>query len=181
MGRRVKSGRRVWLRRAWVRRVGVSIGVWFAAACGGPSTSGALPSAEDVIVAYESTRDIEAEIVGNVAVLTIEQDPNQLRRGGSLWAKVGPYIFLFSAETQDLFVTYPGLAAVRVVTTVGGTEVANAILTADELTEVLWRRSLNISGLARRDGTNRMTLLEDLVEWGESHTDFTYNERYTKR
>lgn len=171
MGRGLKIG----------TRMSVLLALVSASACDGPAVSGELPTAEDVVAVYESTREIEAEIVGNVAVLRIEQDPLQLRRGGSLWAKVGPYIFLFSAETRDLFVTYPGLAAIRVITTVGQSEIANAILVADELTDVLWRRSLNIAGLARRDGTTRLTLLEDLVEWGESHTDFTYNERYTNR
>jgi hypothetical protein len=68
-----------------------------------------------------------------------------------------------------------------VVIRVGDAEVANALLARDELTDVLWRRSLNIAGRARRDGTSRMTLLEDLVEWGEDHTDFTYNPRYNQR
>jgi hypothetical protein len=59
--------------------------------------------------------------------------------------------------------------------------VASALLSYDELTDVLWRRSLNISGLARRDGTERVTLLEDLIEWGEDHTEFQYNPRYVPR
>jgi len=33
------------------------------------------------------------------------------------------------------------------------------MLLADELLDIRWRRSLNISGQARRDGTERMTLL----------------------
>ena len=40
---------------------------------------------------------------------------------------------------------------------------------------------MNIAGHARRDGTDRVTLLEDLVRWGEHHTTFEYNERYTRR
>lgn len=166
-----------------VRRGGVwtcvSLAVLIGCDAAGPG--GPLPSTETVESAYEYGGAIDAEIVGNVAVLEVSQDAQQLRRGGSLWAKVGPYIFLFSEETRQLFVDYEGLAAVRVVTVVGETEVANAILAADDLTDVLWRRSLNIAGLARRDGTQRMTLLEDLVDWGESHTDFTYNERFTRR
>ena len=140
-----------------------------------------LPEPEDVVSYYDYEGGMEAEIVGNVAVLTVEQSPEQLRRGGTLWAKVGPYVFLFSEETRELFQDWPGLAGVRVITKVGSAEVANALLAHRELTDVLWRRSLNISGLARRDGTNRMTLLEDLVQWGEDHTEFTYNPRYTRR
>lgn len=140
-----------------------------------------LPSAAEVESYYDSESELTAEIDGNVAVIRVEQSARQLREGGRLWAKVGPYIFLFAEETRRLFEDFPGLAGVRVITRVGGAEVANALLTADELSDVLWRRSLNIAGRARRDGTNRMTLLEDLVEWGEAHTEFTYNERYMRR
>jgi hypothetical protein len=158
----------------------VSLSVCSLAGCGGPSEL-TLPKADDVESYYESQTGLEAELVGNVAVITVAQSPQQLRRGGSLWAKVGPYVYLFTEETYQLLEDYPGLAAVRVVTRVGGAEVANALLPRDELSGVLWRRSLNIAGQARRDGTGRVTLLEDLVEWGEEHTDFTYNTRYTSR
>jgi len=151
-----------------------------AVACG-RSGELALPTADQVVAYYEYDAGLSAEIVGNVAVLSVEQSPQQLRSGGTLWAKVGPYVFLFSEETRTLFEDYPGLAAVRVITHVGDAEVANALLTHDELTDVLWRRSLNISGRARRDGTQRMTLLEDLVDWGEEHTEFMYNPQYTRR
>jgi hypothetical protein len=49
------------------------------------------------------------------------------------------------------------------------------------LSDVLWRRGKNIAGQARRDGTDRVRLLEELVAWGEAHTEFEYNERYTRR
>ena len=91
------------------------------------------------------------------------------------------YVFLFTEETQRLFADHSGLAAVRVITLVGDAEVANVLLARDELSDILWRRSLNIAGLARRDGTERVTLLEDLVRWGETHTEYTYNPRYTQR
>lgn len=162
----------------WIAAVSLCLGS--LAGCGGPAEL-ALPEAEDVASYYESQTGLEAELVGNVAVITVAQSPQQLRRGGSLWAKVGPYVYLFTEETYQLLEDYPGLAAVRVVTRVGGAEVANALLARDELSGVLWRRSLNIAGQARRDGTGRVTLLEDLVEWGEEHTEFTYNPRYTSR
>jgi hypothetical protein len=118
---------------------------------------------------------------GNVAVITIVQPSRHISRGGTLWAKVGPYVLIFSKETEGLFQDYPGLAGVRAITvSSAGPEIARALLTRDELTDVKWRRALNISGLARRDGTRRPTLLEDLVEWGEEHTQFEYNPRYTK-
>ena len=141
-----------------------------------------LPTAEEVESVYEYTGSLEAEVNGNVATVTVVQATDQLRRGGTLWAKMGPYIFLFTDETQALFATYPGLAGVRVVTRVrNGPEVASALITRDELSDVQWRRALNISGRARRDGTGSLTLLEDLIRWGEDHTDFEYNPRYTSR
>lgn len=140
-----------------------------------------LPDAGEVATYYDYDAGLEAEVVGNVAVITVTQSAQQLRRGGSLWARVGPYVFLFTEETRQLFEDFPGLAGVRVITTVGSAEVANALLLREELSGVLWRRSLNIAGRARRDGTTRVTLLEDLVDWGETHTEFQYNNRYTRR
>jgi hypothetical protein len=142
-----------------------------------------LPTAEEVASYYGDVVGLEeADISGNVAVVAVRQPPEQLRRGGSIWAKVGPYIYLFSEETRALMGDHPGLAAVRMVTrTASGVTVASALLARDELTDVLWRRSLNVSGLARRDGSERVTLLEDLIEWGEDHTDFEYNARFVPR
>lgn len=140
-----------------------------------------LPSAEEVETYYQYADGLEAEVLGNVAVLTVEQSARQLRDGGRLWAKVGPYIFLFTEETRQLLEDFPGLAGVRVNTRVGDAEVATALLAREDMPDILWRRSLNIAGKARRDGTGRMTLLEDLVDWGESHTEYQYNERFTRR
>ena len=137
----------------------VACAVTFGLAGCESSVQGPLPSAEQVGSSYQYAGGVRAEIVGNVAVVLVPQSAQQLRRGGKLWAKVGPYIFLFSEETRLLFEEYAGLAAVRVITTVGDAEVANAMLLADELPDIRWRRSLNISGQARRDGTERITLL----------------------
>ncbi len=138
-----------------------------------------LPDAETVHSYYEYAGRLESRISGNVAVISVFQPTSQLRRGGGLWAKVGPYIFLFSRETQTLFRDFNGLAAVRVVTkTSGGSEVASALLSRDALNDLTWRRALNVSGQARRDGTERPSKLGDLVRWGEDHTEFEYNPRY---
>ena len=139
-----------------------------------------VPTAEQVEGYYTYEGRLSAEVVGNVVTITVTQDAQQLRRGGTLWAKVGPYIFLFTAETQQLFQDYPGLAGVRVRTTVGNAQVGSALLARDTLTDVLWRRSLNIAGQARRDGSERVTLLQDLVRWGEDRTEYEYNPRYTR-
>ena len=166
---------RVVMRRVWV----VVMGLALLAGCAQQDL--VLPQDDDIVEAFQSERPLSGELVGTVAVLYVEQSSQQLRRGGSLWAKVGPYVFLFSEETRGLLEAYPGLAGVKVETRVGDAMVASALLSRGELSDLLWRRSLNIAGQARRDGTNRMTLLEDLVRWGEDHTVFEYNERYTRR
>lgn len=163
-----------------VERLAVLILLAGLSACAG-SSAPSLPTAEEVEGYYEYEAELEAEISGNVAVITVEQSVDQLRRGGRLWAMVGPYIFLFTEETRQLLEDHPGLAGVRVNTRVGEARVATALLVRDEMPEILWRRSLNIAGKARRDGSRRMTLLEDLVEWGEAHTEYDYDERFTRR
>jgi hypothetical protein len=149
------------------------------AACDEPDLT--LPTSDDVASSYSYGGDLTVEMSGNVAEIRIVQPASQLRRGGTLWAKVGPYVILFSQETEDLFLAYPGLAGVRAVTvTPGGAEVARALLPRDALNGITWRRALNVAGLARRDGTRRPTLLEALVSWGEDRTEFEYNSRYIR-
>ena len=140
-----------------------------------------IPSVSAVEDEFQYGGSLSAAVNGNVVEVTITQPERQIRRGGTLWAKVGPYVLLFSEDTENLFRDYPGLAGVRVVTTLpGGEEVARALLPRDNLNDLTWRRALNISGLARRDGTRRPTLLENLVRWGEDHTEYTYNPRFTR-
>ncbi len=142
----------------------------------------AVPDGPDIEGYYAYGNGLTADINGNVAEITINQSADQLRRGGALWAKVGPYVVLFTDETRQLFEDYPGLAGVRVITRVtNGPEVARALLHRSAMSEVQWRRGLNIAGLARRDGTQRVGLMQDLVRWGEDHTDHEYNPRYTSR
>jgi hypothetical protein len=138
-----------------------------------------LPTSGHVEAAYIYEGTLSAAMSGNVAEITIAQPERQLERGGTLWAKVGPYVILFSQETQELFHTYPGLAGVRAITvSTDGTEVARALLLRGTLNDLTWRRALHVSGIARRDGTQRPTLLEDLVRFGEDHTEYEYNPEY---
>jgi hypothetical protein len=140
-----------------------------------------VPTAGEVEEAFTYEGALSVSMSGNVAEVRVSQPEQHLRRGGSLWAKVGPYVILFSEESENLFRSYPGLAGIRVVTTTpGGLEVARALLPRDTLNDLTWRRALNIAGQARRDGTRRPTLLESLVRWGEDHTEFDYNPRYTR-
>jgi hypothetical protein len=140
-----------------------------------------VPDSGQVEDAYLYHGDLSASMSGNVAEITIVQGGQQLRRGGTLWAKVGPYVLLFSEETENLFREYPGLAGVRVITeTSGGTEVARALLSREELNGITWKKARRIAALARRDGTKQPTRLEDLVEYGEEHTEFEYNPRFSR-
>lgn len=166
MGRRA---RRAWLMVAMAPAL---------TACG-KEPAAALPDPTTVAAYYSYEGALEARLSGNVAEIVVTQPAAQLRRGGSLWARVGPYVFLFTEETWQLLEDHPGLAGVRVVTQVeGGTEVARALLLRTELTGVQWRRALNIAGRARTEGSERPGLLEQLVRWGEDHTEFTYSPRF---
>ena len=140
-----------------------------------------VPSSAEVEDAYIYPGGLSATVNGNVAEVTITQAARDLRRGGTLWAKVGPYVLLFSEETEGLFRDFPGLAGVRVITVSSeGAEVARALLARDSLNGITWKKARNICGLARRDGTRRPSLLEKLVEWGEDHTEFSYNSRFIR-
>jgi len=144
------------------------------------ATNLALPSESEAGAHYASSSDVTVRVSGNVVELTVDQPVRQVRRGGSLWAKVGPYIYLFSDETETLLREYPGLSGVRVITRTGrdNAEVARAFLRRDALNELTWRRARNIAGKARTEGTRRPVLLEDLVEWGQDHTEFGYNQEF---
>lgn len=167
--------------RRWLPVLALA-GSFGAGACEEP-VDPTLPTLGQLEEYYGSVGGLEeVALSGNVAVVVVHQPAEQLRRGGSLWGRVGPYVYLFSEETRRLLADHAGLGGVRVTTTTsGGTVVASALLARDELSDVLWRRSLNVAGLARRDGTQRVTLLEDLIEWGEDHTEFEYNQRYVPR
>jgi hypothetical protein len=160
---------------------GILVGVALAVAgCEQPEHP--VPSTEEVQAYYEATRGVRVDVRDGVAEVTVVQPARQLRRGGTLWARVGPYIFLFSDETYGVMTDFPGLLGVKVVTrTEGGDLVGSAYLRNGALTDVQWRRSLNIAGKARRDGTERPSLLEELVRWGEDRTEHEYNPRYVTR
>ena len=141
----------------------------------------ALPTESEAAAHYAHSSDLTVRVNGNVVELAVQQPIQQVRRGGSLWAKVGPYIYLFSEQTEALLREYPGLSGVRVIThTHDDTEVARAFLHRDSLNELTWRRARNIAGKARMEGTRRPVLLEDLVQWGQDHTEFDYNKEFVR-
>lgn len=139
-----------------------------------------MPTEAEAMAFYSEHGGVErVGLNGNVVEVDVRQPESQLRRGGTLWAKVGPYITLLSPSTRDLLRAYPGVAAVRVTTVAHeGESVARAMLLRDTLNGLLWRRTLNIHGHAVQQGTERPTRLDDLVAWGEEHTEHWYNPGY---
>jgi hypothetical protein len=136
-----------------------------------------LPDADDAAARYSP--EATAEVRGNLLQITIPMDAEILRRGGAVWARSGPYFYIFSPATQALFFEYPDLAAVRVITmTEDGEEVARADLHRDTLSEVRWREALARSALAQRDGTDRPSTLLALTRFGEDNTEYEYNPTY---
>jgi len=125
--------------------------------------------------------EVEIGLNGNVVELTVTHDGTQLRRGGAIWAKAGPYIFLFTPQTRDLLERYGGIGGVRVTTVDGrGRFVARALLERGTLNSVTWTRAINVAGRARVDGTRRPQTMLDLAEYGEEHTEFEYSREYVR-
>lgn len=168
--------------RSLAGRLGLAgLALALLAACQEPDL--VIPTAEEVREHYTyRAGELEVEMSGNVAEITVTQPWSQIRRGGSLWARVGPYIFLFSDQTREVFQAYSGLAAVRVTTqTPGSTTIAEALLRRDALNDLTWRRALNIAGKARTQATRRPSLLEDLIRWGEDNTvEHEYNPEFVE-
>jgi hypothetical protein len=82
--------------------------------------------------------------------------------------------------TRAVFEDFPGVAAVRVVTYLpDGDEVARALLKRDTMTDLQWRRTLNILGHALQSGHANPRKLEELTEWSEDRTEFRYSSAYT--
>lgn len=150
-------------------------------ACGvGDDSARDLPSASALEDLYGTSR-ATAHLNGNVVDVRVQQDPRQIDRGGRLWARVGPYIYLFSPQTQELFARWSGVAAVRVRTLVGEREgqwVAEATLRRDALNALTWRNARRVVGRARNEGTDKPGYLEDLIDYGEDRTDYRYNPEY---
>jgi hypothetical protein len=141
-----------------------------------------LPPIETVQAMYRE-HGVKGDIAwnGNVLEIRVPQPAEQVRRGGSLWARVGPWVYLLSPGTQHILDENPGVAAVRVITHIGNKEVARATLRGGVLTDVLWRRTLNLLGHALRDGTRDPSRLQALAEWGEAHGEYRYNPEYVPR
>jgi hypothetical protein len=138
-----------------------------------------LPSEASLDSVYGERVDISLN--GNVVELVVTQDGDQLSRGGSVWAKAGPYIFLFTPQTQELLEAYGGIGGVRVTTLdANGQLIARALLERGALNSVTWPRAISVAGRARVEGTQRPQTMVNLAEYGEEHTSFEYSQRYVR-
>lgn len=166
------------------RMAGLAVAALTLSTLAGCAGSGAkkldLPTPEAAKLAFSKNHGVrKVAVKGNVVIFHIRQPGGDLRRGGSMWAEVGPYIYLFSPGTRNLFQRYKDLGGVQVTTvTYGGQEVATALLPRDTMSELLWQRSLNILGHALKDGSSNPAALDTLINWGEAHTRFNYNKRF---
>lgn len=149
-----------------------------AAGCQSESRDADLPGPSTLEGLYGDRAS--ASLNGNVVDVRVRQDSDDLRRGGPLWARVGPYIYLFSPQTQEIFTRHSGVAAVRVRTVAGDdTWVAEATLHRDALNAITWKDAVRTVARARNQGTDKPGYLEDLVEFGEDRTEHRYNDTYT--
>ena len=149
-----------------------------AGACRGEADP-QLPTNAEIRNLYGPAADVLLK--GNVVDVQVVQENSQLQRGGAVWAKVGPYIYLFSPPTQRLFELFPGLAGVRVRTVdESGTWVADALLRRGALNSVTWKTAMLKSARARSEGTKRPSYIIDLTRYGEEQTEFKYNSKYVR-
>ncbi|GMR14276.1 MAG: hypothetical protein BMS9Abin29_2521 [Gemmatimonadota bacterium] len=167
----------------WGQTLGVGLGLLALSLGGCEKSDLTVPTEAQALAYFAETPGITVEVGGNVLTVKVDQPFQQLRRGGALWARVGPYVYLFTTTTEQLFNDFGGLAGVRVTTRTGSRHefVATALLARNSLNDLTWRRARNIAGRARLDGTERPSLLEDLVQWGEDHTEFEYSTRWVPR
>lgn len=163
----------------WTRLALAAALVAVAPACSRDQGPRDLPTSDAAAASYGE--EVEAEVRGNLLELRIEMS-DELMRGGEIWARGGPYFYLFSTATRDLFVEHPDLAAVRAITVdPEGNEVARATLLRDRLSEFRWREALAIGALAQQEGTERPRRIEQLIDLGEEITEYSYNSEAAKR
>lgn len=150
-----------------------------AAACE-PAEDRSLPSIAVLDSIYGEA--VETSLNGNVVELRITQDASQLTRGGPIWAKAGPYIYLFTPQTRSIFERFGGVGGVRATTLDSrGELVARALLERSSLNSVTWPKAINVAGRARTQGSERPQRMVDLAEFGEEHTDYEYSQSYVRR
>jgi hypothetical protein len=134
-----------------------------------------LPDAAEVAAWYGE--GAEAHFDGNRLEIRGTIDPDYLRRGGRLWARSGPYFYLFNVHIHQLLVDYPDIAAVRAIAlTPSGEELAVATLARGGMNEPRWQEAMARVAIAQRDGTRNPRVVEQLIQFGEDHTEYSYRD-----
>ncbi len=165
-------------RRGACRAACLAVALVAVAACDQPDEL-RLPSESDLAGLYGDGPTVTLN--GNVVDVEVYQPADQLRRGGATWAKVGPFIYLFSPQTQGIFDSWSGVGGVRVTTSDGrGRMVARAMLPRGTLNSMTWPRAITLVGKARLEGTSRPSYILDLIEYGEETAEYEYDSRYVK-
>jgi len=172
------SQRRAAGRRASATALAVALlGVPLLTGCAGGEPELRLPAESDLEGLYGEGPSLTLN--GNVVDVRVRQPTDQLVRGGAVWAKVGPYIYLFSPQTQKLFEEWSGIGGVRVTTVDGrGRTVAQAMLARGVLNSLTWPKAVNLVAKARLEGTQRPSYILDLIQYGEETAQFEYSPRY---
>lgn len=164
------------LRRGWKACVLCALAALSAACADGDAAEPVLPPADSTAAWFGGSTEVRHS--GNVLEIRGEIDPDFLRRGGRIWARSGPYFYLFNVRVRDLLLEYPDIAAVRAVTlSPDGREVARALLHRNELSVVEWKEALARASLAQTHGTESPRRIEELIRYGEDHTEFSYAEK----
>ncbi|MEX2584106.1 MAG: hypothetical protein WD766_12570 [Gemmatimonadota bacterium] len=157
-----------------LRALGVTLLLGAVAACARGEEDWVLP--DPGMVTEWFGESAEARLDGNVLEIRGRMEPDHLRRGGRIWARSGPYFYLFNVHVQRILVDYPDVAAVRARTfDQRGQEVATATLSRDRLSEFRWDEALARASLAQQEGTRSPRLVERLISFGEDHTEYTYS------
>ena len=128
----------------WRQMMGMGFGILALSVAGCEERDLTVPTESEAQAYFAETPGVTVEVGGNVVVVKVNQPYEQLRRGGALWARVGPYVYLFSTTTEQLFKDFGGLGGVRVTTSTGSRQerVATALLAEAER-----RTGLRVEGL----------------------------------
>ena len=162
----------------FLRPIGVFLTVVtavLALGCEAPATQPALPDPQQAQEWFGEGTQVALE--GDVLVITGTIEADYLRRGGRIWARSGPYFYLFNIKVREFFTNHPGLAGVKATAvTEDGRVLATATVHRNGLNELRWQEALARASLAQTEGTDNPRLVERLIQFGEDHTEFEYAE-----
>ena len=156
--------------RGWVAAMAIAV---LSVGCAGGADEPVMPAAAEVQGSYGAS--VEPDISGNLVRVHVPM-LSGFERGGTLWARSGPYFYLFTTATRDLLSAYPDIAAVEVVArTSDGEEVARARLLRSTLNAITWPHAIAYASQAQAEGTESPRFVDRLVRYGEDNTEYEYD------